>query len=180
MPLTSTPRFLNDRKTSPVRFPLHSTSASWLNASRVCLRNLPKSASSAACFAPSRNSKMPSTASSTIPMQTQSPLPGPSPQQNRRRRQTKEPNVRLDPLVASIDARCCSLCCQCFLGGLFLRTPTAMRVISPVTRRPLMLCKSLACIDHNFQVKVGDEARPMVTCNSLLSGMHLMRRSEYA
>ncbi len=37
----------------------------------------PKSALSAACFALSRNSKMPSTASSTTPMQSQSPLPGP-------------------------------------------------------------------------------------------------------
>ena len=44
--------------------------------SRASSRNSPKGASSAACSVPSRNSKMPYTASSTTPMQTQSPLPG--------------------------------------------------------------------------------------------------------
>jgi hypothetical protein len=62
------------------------------------LRNSPKSASSAACFAPSRNSKMPSTASSTTPMQTQSPYLDQGPQQNHRRRQARAPSVRFDPL----------------------------------------------------------------------------------
>src|SRR5215510_9844152 len=78
MPLTSTPRFLNGSKTIPGSF---STSLRrqppGSTPSRASLRNSPKSASGAACSAPSRNSKMPSTASSTTPMQTQSPLPGP-------------------------------------------------------------------------------------------------------
>ena len=61
------------------RFVFHftPTSASWLNAVESFFAKLTKSASSAACSDPSRNSKMPSTASSTTPMQTQSPLPGP-------------------------------------------------------------------------------------------------------
>jgi hypothetical protein len=77
-PLTSTPRFLNGSKTirgsfstSLRRQPPGST------PSRASSRNSPKSALSAACSAPSRNSKMLSTASSTTPMQTQSPLRGP-------------------------------------------------------------------------------------------------------
>src|SRR5215472_6291366 len=60
MPLTSTPRFLNGSKTIPGSF---STSLRrqppGSTPSRASLRNSPKSASSAACSAPSRNSKMP-------------------------------------------------------------------------------------------------------------------------
>ena len=61
------------------RFVFHftPTSASWLNAVESFFAKLTKSASNAACSAPFRNSKMPSTASSTTPMQIQSPLPGP-------------------------------------------------------------------------------------------------------
>lgn len=42
---------------------------------------------------------MPSTASSIRPMQTQSPLPGPKTQENHRRRQTRAPSVRFNPLA---------------------------------------------------------------------------------
>jgi hypothetical protein len=40
--------------------------------------------------------------------------------------------------------------------------------------------QSLACIDHNSQVKVGDEIRSMGTFNCLPSCRRLIRRSEYA
>src|SRR4029077_10417621 len=72
------PRFLNGSKTIP-----GSCSTSLRHRPpgstplRASLPSSPKSALSAACSDPSKNSKTPSTAPSTTPTQTQSPLPGP-------------------------------------------------------------------------------------------------------
>jgi transposase len=88
------------------RFVFHftPTSASWLNAVESFFAKLTKKRLKRGVSAPSRNSKMPSTASSTTPMQTQSLYLGQGPQQNHRRRQARAPIVRFDPLGLLFEA----------------------------------------------------------------------------